>query len=292
MKTKDWLAFIGLSLAWGSSFLWIKLALEELGPFTLVTYRLLIGLLGLLAVVAVQRLTWPRDPRLWRALILMGLINVAIPFTLISWGEVYIDSAIASILNSTMPLFTVVFAHVFLLDDKLNWQKITGLLLGFVGVLTLVLRNMQGELQSNVVGQLAVLLAAVFYSGSTVFGRRFVGGAPPALAALVQLISASVVMLLITPVVEGGIALPTLPLTWVALLWLGLIGSCLAYLLYFYLLKSVGASRMAMVTYMFPLVGVTLGVLFLGERLDIYLVMGAALVLASVWVINRKPAGS
>ncbi len=292
MKTKDWLAFVGLSLAWGSSFLWIKLALAEVGPFTLVTFRLLIGVLGLLAVVATQRLEWPRNPRLWRALAFMGLINVAIPFTLISWGELYIDSAIASILNSTMPLFTVVFAHFFLLDDKLNWQKVSGLVVGFAGVLALVLRNIQGDLQTNVLGQLAVLLAAVFYSGATVFGRRFVGGAPPALAALVQLISASVMMLLITPVVEGGLTLPKLPLTWVALVWLGLVGSCLAYLMYFYLLKSVGASRMAMVTYMFPLVGVTLGVLFLGERLDIYLALGAALILASVWVVNRKPAGS
>lgn len=291
MKTKDWLAFLGLSLAWGSSFLWIKLALQEVGPFTLVTFRLLIGVLGLLAVVASQRVEWPRNPRLWRALMLMGLINVAVPFTLISWGEVYIDTAITSILNSTVPLFTVVFAHFFLLDDKLNWRKASGLLLGFAGVLALVLRDIQGELQTNVLGQLAVLLASLFYGGAAVFGRRFAGGAPPALASLVQLISASVVMLLVTPVVEGGLTLPSLPLTWVALLWLGLVGSCLAYLLYFYLLKSVGASRMAMVAYMFPLVGVTLGVLFLGERLDIYLVLGATLILASVWVVNRKPAG-
>lgn len=288
MKTKEWLAFIGLSLAWGSSFLWIKIALVELGPFYLVAFRLLIGFLGLLGITLLQRPEWPRSARVWLPLAVMGLINVAIPFTLISWGEVYIDSAITSILNSTVPLFTVLIAHLFLADDRMTWRKGGGLVLGFAGVLVLALRDVQGELQVNLLGQLAILLAALFYGASAVFGRRFAGGAPPVLAALAQLLVATTTMFIAAPLVEGPLVLPDLPTTWVALIWLGLIGSCLAYLMYFFLLRSIGASRMAMVAYTFPVVGVTLGVLFLGERLDAYMVLGAGLVLGSVWVVNRK----
>ncbi|MBI3159624.1 MAG: EamA family transporter [Chloroflexi bacterium] len=289
MKTKDWLAFAGLSLAWGSSFLWIKIAVAEVGPFMLVALRLLIGLAGLAVVVAVRRPEWPRNPALWRSLAMLGLINVAVPFTLISWGEIHIDSAIAAVLNSTVPLFTAVMAHFTLADDRLSWRRAAGLALGFLGVLMLVFRDVDGEpLQVSLLGQGAVLLAALFYGYSAVFARRNTLGAPPMLQALVQVATADALIWIATPLAEGPLALPRLFNTWAALVWLGLIGSCLAYLLYFYLVHAVGPSRMAMVAYVFPLVGVTLGVVFLGERLDLPLALGAALVLASVAVVNRK----
>jgi hypothetical protein len=105
LKIKDWLAFILLGLAWGSSFLWIKIAVQEVDPFTLVAFRLLFGILGLLAVVAINRPAWPKDRRLWLALALLGLTNTAIPFVLISWGELYIDSAVAALFYASSPVF-------------------------------------------------------------------------------------------------------------------------------------------------------------------------------------------
>jgi drug/metabolite transporter (DMT)-like permease len=153
MKTKDWLVFLGLSLAWGSSFLWIKIAVQEIGPFTLVALRLLFGILGLLIVVAIRKPEWPKDPKIWRVLAVLGMINTAIPFTLISWGEVYIDSSVASILNSSVPLFTVLIAHFFLDDDKLTWTKGLGLPIGFIGVVLLVGRDLGKGSQSNVLGR-------------------------------------------------------------------------------------------------------------------------------------------
>ena len=137
MKLKDWLAFAALGLAWGSSFLWIKIAVQEIGPFTLVAFRLLFGILGLLLVVAISRPEWPKTRRQWLALVLLGITNTAVPFTLISWGEQYIDSAVAAILNSTVPLFTMVIAHFALSDDRLSAARLAGLLTGFAGVVIL-----------------------------------------------------------------------------------------------------------------------------------------------------------
>ncbi len=287
MRLQHWLAFIGLGLAWGSSFLWIKIAVQEIGPFLLVAFRLLFGAAGLGVVAAAARPEWPRTRRFWRALILLGITNTAIPFVLISWGEQFIDSAVAAIMNSTMPLFTMVIAHFALLDDRLTWARLAGLLTGFAGVVLIVSRDLQAGLAGSLAGQTAVMLAAMFYAGSTVYARRNTQGLSPIVMALVPMLVADAALWLVTPVVESPLALPGLGLTWLALLWLGLIGSCLAYLLYYFLLHSVGPTRTSLVTYVFPLVGVALGVIFLGEALTWQLAVGGGLVVGGVAVVNR-----
>jgi drug/metabolite transporter (DMT)-like permease len=292
VKTKDWLAFGGLSLAWGSSFLWIKIAVQEIGPFALVGWRLLFGIVGLLVVVAVRRPEWPRDRKAWTTMLILGITNTAAPFVLISWAEQFIDSAVASILNGSVPLFTMVIAHLLLSDDRMTGRRVVGLLIGFLGVVMLVWRDLASGLDLNLLAQGAMILAVLFYAGSSVFARRNTQGLSPIVLALVPLITADVMIWGIAPTVEGPLALPQLGLTWIALLWLGLIGSCIAYLLYYYLLHSVGPTRATMVTYLFPVVGVFLGVVVLNERLDVYLVLGAVLVIASLLVVNREKGRS
>jgi drug/metabolite transporter (DMT)-like permease len=289
MKTKEWLAFIGLSLAWGTSFLWIKIALDEIGPFTLVAFRLLFGLLGLLAVIAVMRPAWPNNRRSYVVLAVMGLTNVALPFTLISWGEVFIDSAVASILNSTVPLFTALIAHFVLEGERLDFRRVGGVLLGFIGVVTLMFRGLSANgLEVNLLGQGAVLLASIFYAFSSIFARKNPRGGNPVTQSLVQVFVADALLWAAVPVVESPFTLPTLPITWLALAWLGLIGSCIAYLLYFYLLDSAGPTKMVMITYTFPVTGIILGWLFLNEAINWELFLGGALVLASIVIVNRK----
>lgn len=290
MKLKDWLAFLALGLAWGSSFLWIKIAVQEIGPFTLVALRLLFGVIGLLAVVAYNRPRWPAARRLWWVLIVLGLTNTAVPFVLISWGELYIDSAVAAVLNSTVPLFTMLIAHVFLSDDRITVPRIVGLLVGFGGVIVLLSRDLdfQSGLSGGVLGQGAVLLAALFYAGSGVYARRNTQGLSPIVQALVPLVVADSAIWLAVPLTESPFTLPQIPLTWIAILWLGLIGSCLAYLLYYYLLHSVGPTRTTLVTYIFPLVGVALGVIFLNEVLDWHLFVGGTMVVGSIAVVNWR----
>ncbi|MCW5879088.1 MAG: DMT family transporter [Anaerolineales bacterium] len=290
MKTKDWLAFIGLSLAWGTSFFWIKIALEEVGPFLLVAYRILFGLLALALVLLWTRPQWPRDRRSYIAMLILGLTNTAVPFVLFSWAELHVDSAVASIFNSSMPLFTMIIAHVALSDDRLTRQRVLGLLVGFVGVVVLALRDTGGDVRMNLLAQGALLLAVLFYAGSTVFARQTTKGIVPTVQAFVPLVMADLVIWSAAQAAEAPLRLPQLPMTWVALLWMGVVGSCMAYLFYYYLLHSVGPTRLAMVTYMFPVVGVTMGVLFLNERLDASLIIGALLVLLSLYIVNR-PTG-
>ncbi|QYK51919.1 MAG: DMT family transporter [Anaerolineales bacterium] len=288
MKSKDWLIFIGLALVWGSSFFWIKIALEEVGPFLLVAMRVMFGLLGLLVVYSLRRPEWPKDKTLLRNLLILGFTNTAFPFVLISWAELHIDSAVASILNSSVPLFTTIIAHIALTDDKMSVRRVLGLLVGFAGVALLVLRDIEGDVRLNLLAQGAMILAVLFYAGSAVFARSKTKGAPQVVQAMVPLISATAFMWAATFAVEGPVRLPSLPSTWVALLWLGLAGSCAAYLFYYYLIHSVGPTRTTMVTYTFPVVGVTLGVLFLGEALDWHLIAGGVLILVSLLIVNRS----
>ena len=292
MKARDWMVFALLGLVWGSSFLWIKVAVQEVGPATLVGYRLLIGLIGLAVVVAARRPSLPRDRRTLFVLGVVGITNTALPFILISWGEQFIDSAIASILNGTVPLFTIVIAHLFLHDDRITPARILGLITGFIGVVVLMSRDLGAESRAgSVLGQAAVLAAALSYAGSSVFARRNLRQVDSVVQAFLPLISADTVAWVTALASEAPLQVPRLPITWLALVWLGLLGSCLAYLLYFHLLHAVGPTRATMVTYVFPVVGVILGVVFLNELADWHLVVGAMLVALGIGVVNlrRRP---
>jgi drug/metabolite transporter (DMT)-like permease len=181
-------------------------------------------------------------------------------------------------------------AHFALHDEPISARKAAGLLIGFGGIVVLMARDFQpGVLRAGALGQLAVLLAALSYASASVFARRTMREVPPLVQAFIPMAIADVlVWTLATQVGDPG-RLPALPLTWVALVWLGMLGSCVAYLLFYQLLHSVGATRTTMVTYVFPIVGVTLGVLFLDELADWHLLAGAALVVASLAVVNWRP---
>jgi drug/metabolite transporter (DMT)-like permease len=279
--------FMLLGLLWGSSFLWIKVALQEIGPFTLVAYRLLLGVLGMALVVAWKRPAFPGHWQVWAQLALLGLFNTALPFVLISWGEQSIDSAMAAILNGTVPLFSLVLAHTFLKDDRITSGKVMGLVSGFFGVVLLTTRDLGTEwFVGGLWGKVAVMVAALSYAGSSVFARRSFPRLSPLVQALVSMAMADAFVWGVAPWFEGPLLWPASWLTWLALAWLGLLGSCLAYILYFSLLHAVGPSRTTMVTYVFPLVGVALGVIFLQERLDWRLALGSLLVLAGIAMAN------
>src|SRR5438105_9921468 len=165
MKLKEWSAFTALGLIWGTSFLWIKIAVAETGPFTLVGLRLLFGFLGLLVVMAIQRTKLPRDRRTLLAFAFMGLFNTAVPFLLITWGETRIASSLASILNGSVPLFTIVIAHFWLHDEKITAARLGGLVLGFIGIVVLVSGDLTADkLHSDIFGQLAVVAASISYA--------------------------------------------------------------------------------------------------------------------------------
>lgn len=291
MKPKHWIVFILLGAIWSSSFMWIKIVIQETGPFTLVAFRVLFGLLSVLAVIFIQRVQWPNRFKTWYPLLLLGITNVAVPFFLISWGEQTIDSAVASILDATVPLFTILIAHFLLDDDKITRPKVLGLLLGFAGVVVLMSKDI-GYSSGSVLGQAAVILASVFYAGSAVYARKTTENTPGILRSSGALISATVVMWLAAILVEGPVEIPRLAISWFALLWLGILGSGLAFVMLYYLIHEIGPTRTTMVTYLFPLGGVILGVTFLQEQLTWQLITGGILIVVSLAVANWQPANA
>ena len=290
MKLKEWAAFGLLGLIWGSSFLWIKIGVESITPMMLVTLRVSFGLLALLVVMAAQRQAFPRDRATLLKFGFMGIFNTVIPFLLITWGETKIDSGLASILNAATPLFVIIIAQFWLRDEKITAARLGGLLLGFTGVVVLVLQNLKPDgLQGDIWGELAVLLATVSYAVALVFSRRHLRGTKPVVQSTMILVVASAVMWVVMPVADRPVVFPATPITWIAVIWLGVLGLCVAYLLFFYLNNAWGPTRASLVTYVFPVVGVVLGIIFLSEPLTWNMVAGSFLVVGGIVVVNRRP---
>ena len=289
MKLKHWIVFILLGLIWSTSFLWIKIGVQEIGPMALVSFRVLFGAVTTTTIALYQKVQWPRDGKTWRNFAILGPTSLAIPYFLISWGERTIDSAVASILNATVPLFTIVIAHFWLNDDRITLQKALGLLVGFGGVVVLLSKDLNPGTHDSVLGQGAVILAAVFYAWAAVYARRATQHVPGLARGAGPLITATILMWLIAPFVEEPFQIPTLPLTWVAALWLGILGAGVAILMFYYLIHEIGPTRATLVTYLFPIGGVVFGVIFLGEYLSWQLLAGTLLIIGSLVVVNWKP---
>lgn len=290
MKFKHWIVFILLGLIWSTSFLWIKIGVQEIGPMALVAFRILFGAITAIAIALYQKVQWPRDWKTWRNFAILGPTSLAIPFFFISWGERTIDSAVASILNATVPLFTIVIAHFWLNDDKITLQKALGLLVGFGGVVVLMSQDLSASARNSVLGQGAVILAAIFYAWSAVFARRATQHVAGLARGTAPVITAAIFMWLTAPFIEKPFQIPALPLTWVAALWLGVLGTGLAMLMFYYLIHEIGPTRATLVTYLFPIGGVVFGVIFLGEYLSWQLLAGTFLILGSLVVVNWRPA--
>ena len=284
--------FVVLALIWGSSYLWIKLALGTDGsagftPLLLVTFRVGFGVSGLLGILAARGMRLPRDRDTLRACAIIGFFNTTLPFFLISWGETRIASSLAALLNSAQPLFTVVIAHYALHDEPITPSKAAGLAAGFVGVFVLVSHGFGGSLGS-LWGQLAVLTATLSYAGASTYARRSLRGMSPIVQSVTPLVFALAYLIIGDVLIERPAHLPTTWLPWVAVAWLGLLGSCVAYLLSFTLMNAWGATRASLVTYLMPVVGLLLGSLVLGEPTDWRLLAGTALVVGGIGIVNAR----
>ena len=281
--------FIGLGLIWGSSFLWIKIALDELPPATLVAWRMTLGAVPMVILLPFIGRRLPRAPGDLATLALLGLINTALPIFLISWGEQFVDSGTAAVLNSMAPLFSVIIAGILLRTEPLTVLRVAGVLLGFAGAVLLASREFALRPDSaSLIGIAAVAVAAASYAAGASYASHHIKGMHRFEVAAGSLVFAALYAWALALGVEGGISLPTQPGPIIAVLWLGLIGSFVAYLLYFTLIERLGATVAAMVTYLFPVVGVALGVIFLGELLDLRLAFGAALVLIGIVVVTLR----
>ena len=281
-----------LSLIWGSSFLLIKVALDGLAPTQVVLGRVLAGATVLMLAMAVRRLPFPRSPALWGHLAVLAVIANVVPFTLFAWGETRIDSGLAGILNGATPLLTLVFAVALLPEERITRARVAGLVVGFAGVVVIVGPWREGALSGALAGQLACLGAAACYGVAFTYTRRFVSGSglPSLVLAASQLAVATVVLLVLAPFVAADrMELSARVLAAVATL--GVAGTGIAYLLYYGLIRDVGATTVSMVTYLIPIVAFALGVLVRGEPAHWYVFAGAGVVIAGVALAEGRLGG-
>ena len=272
---------------WGSSYLFIKLAVDDFGTFTLVALRLAIGAALLWVVIRLAHQPLPREPRLYGHLVVMAVVNIVIPFVLITWAEQTVDSSLAAILTSAVPLFAIVIAPLFLHDEPIRLNGVAGLGVGFVGVVVLTSNDLTVA-DADLTGELALLGAALAYAVGAVYSRRNMRGVPPMIPAVFQVTFAMLISGAIAVVLESPWNARPDGEAVFSILWLGILGSGFAYLAVFRLLSTWGATRTTLVAYVIPVVGIALGFLVLSEPIDGRVLIGTALVIGGVALVNSR----
>ena len=285
----DWLLFILLGFLWGSSYLFIKIGVESgLQPFTLVALRLLVGFALLAVVVAAAREHLPRTARTYAHLVVMAAFSVAIPFSLITWAEQSVDSTLAAVLNGAVPLFVIVIAAGFLRDEPISVNRLAGLAIGFLGVAVLVGFDPARLAAGDMTAKLALVGSSVSYAIGAVYARRMVHGLRPMIPALFQVGFALVMVGVLALIFERPLEIPMRADAMLAVVWLGLLGSGAAYLVFFRLLGRWGATRTSLVAYLLPVYGIVLGALVLSEPVDAGLIVGTVLVIAGIALVTAR----
>jgi drug/metabolite transporter (DMT)-like permease len=269
MTRHNWAMLLILSVLWGGSFFFQGVAVRELPTLSIVTLRVAIAALVLWGVVLVSGRAIPRDPKVWIALFGMGALNNVIPYSLIVWGQHSIESGLASILNATTPLFTVLVAGLMLADERFSRAKLAGVGVGFGGAFVMIGPDVLSGLGQDLLAQLACLAGAMSYACAGVFGRRFRRmGIDPVVVAAGQVSTATLLLLPVVAVVDQpwDLAMPSAA-AWAAVICLAVLSTAVAYVLYFRILAQAGATNLLLVTFLIPVTGILLGSLVLGERL-------------------------
>jgi drug/metabolite transporter (DMT)-like permease len=298
---RAWAGFWALAFIWGSSFLFIRIGVGELSTFQLVFIRTGIAALGLNLVAAAQGRRLPTDAAGLRDIVFLGVMNTVIPFTLITWGEKTVESGLAAVLQGTAALFTLVLAHFSFADERITPGKVAGLIVGFAGVLVLGARSTAAAAGSgagsHLAGQLAIVVASFCYAVGGVYSRKAIQQrlAPIVVAAGTMTVTAMITGALayVAPLMGGAAPAPLHTLTprvAAAVVTLGVLNTFVAYLIFYSIIATLGASRAAMVTYAIPAVGLALGTVFLDESFDLQLLAGAVMIVGSIGIVNLRRA--
>jgi len=278
-----------LAVIWGGSFFFAGIALREVPPLTITLFRVVLALPVLALILRARGLSLPLPGRTWAAWLVMGLLNNALPFSLIFWGQTRIDSGLASILNATTAMFAAIAAGVLLPDERLTWNKVAGAALGFAGVAIIMGPAALTRFDPGDIAQAAVLGAALSYAFAGVWGRVTLAGQPPLVNAFGMLAGSTVLMIPAALLADGPPPLALSPATWGALLGLALLSTSLAYILYFAILARAGAANVLLVTLLVPPVAIALGHFGLGERIGSEAWAGFAVIAAGFAVLDGRP---
>jgi drug/metabolite transporter (DMT)-like permease len=274
---------LALAGTWGGSFLFIKYILEGTGPIEVALGRTALGAIAVAAYMLIARRRLKASPGLVARVSVMAVANNVLPFILIPWGEEHISSGTASILNAMVPIFTAVFAAALLDEEHFTNARIFGLLLGFAGAAVLTGNGITHVTSSSVLGELAVVAAAASYGVGTVYTRQTLHGQDPVSVSLIQLSLAGIILLPVAFIASGGV--PDYSLSakgYGSLLALGLAGTGIAYIMFFWLIENIGSVRATLVTYIVPFIAVILGWIVLDEHVGLNTIAGGLLIVAGV----------
>jgi drug/metabolite transporter (DMT)-like permease len=293
MNKSEWFALLLLSILWGGSFFFAAVQIKTLPPFTIVFLRVGLAAVILNALVKALGMRMPGSRPVWLAFFGMGLLNNAVPFCLVVWGQSHIASGLAAILNATTPISTVIVAHLLTDDEKMTGNRFLGVVIGFFGVVILIGPDSLKGLGTNVLAQAAVLAAAILYAFAAVYGRRFkIMGIDPILTATGQVTASAVMLFPVAMLVDNPwtLTMPELPV-WEAIVGGAVLSTALGYVLYFRILATAGATNLLLVTFLIPVSAIIMGTFGLGERLDPRHFAGLAFIGAGLAAIDgRLPA--
>jgi len=287
MKSNEWGLLLILAVFWGGSFFFVEVAFRDFQPFTLVFLRISITALILAGVVYLSGKRLPASLKTWMGYIVMGLVNIAIPFSLIVCGQTRIEGGVASILNATTPIFTVLLAHFLTSDERLAIPKIMGVEAGFIGVYLMMKPELTNGFSWRGLGQVAVLGAAVSYSFGGIFGKRF-KNIPAVVNAAGMLLCASIIMLPLVILIDVPWSVRPSLEALSALFAIAVISTAAAYLLYFYLLAAVGATNVLLAAFLIPISALLLGVGVLGEVIKVFEYAGMGCIFLGLVIIDGR----
>ncbi len=288
IPSRAWGDIALLGLIWGASFLSIRLALDEVGVFTLVAHRVGWAMLILWGYVALRRLPLPRAPQVWAAFLVMGLLNNVIPFSLMAWGQLHIETGLTSIFNAATAVFAVPVAAACFADERMTLRRILGVSVAFAGVAIAIGLDALRSFDIRSIAQLAVLAGTLSYAFAAAWARARLSHLPPQVAAAGMLTGSTLIMAPLALWLEGAPTLPHLPQTYAAIGYFAVIGTALAYLLYYRIVQAAGSANAMLVTLVIPPVAIALGAIVLGERLAPTAFAGFALLALGLLILDGR----
>lgn len=289
MKLKNYLLLLLLASLWGPSFLFIKVAVEEISPILMAAMRISFAAIFLNLFLLLRKSKLPRKSTFWKHVLVASFFSQSVPFMLFNWSEQYIDSGLASILNGLTPLSTVLLAHFTISTERLTAKKLIGIMLGFTGLVVLSLPKLSNGFDAGFLGVLAATLGAVSYAVGLIYSRKHLSREASIHAPAGQLLIASVYMIPMafifdTQTVFSLVGTPA----WASIILLSFFGTAVAFVVYFKLLEATTASFVSLAIYIMPIFGIALGVIFLDEVITGTMLLGMLLILSGILIINIK----
>lgn len=288
ISPRAWAELLALALVWGAVFLAVRIALGEIGVLSTVAHRAFWAALVLWALVWAKRLPVPRGPHIWGVFAVMGLLNNVVPFTLLNWSQLHIESGLTAILNSTTAIFGVLVAALFFADERLSLRKAAGTGIGFLGVATAIGLENLTSFDPRALAQLAALTATLSYAFAGAWARRHMAGLHPLVAAAGMLTCTALVMVPAAWTLEGPLTLRLRPETLLAIAYYALAATVLAYLLYYRVLAMAGSGNLMLVTLLMPPVAIVLGWAVLGEALPPRALLGFAILALGLMILDGR----